>query len=165
MATRISLVQSELSIGSQVVLKATVRSKRFTYGLAVFVAMIFFFPFRNESWSVYLGACAGYTSLVFGLRRIERRKPSSQPRPELPAAKLALNHSKFLVAVVAWVWLLKEAKPRLPYLLRTEDTSHPYFGLIFIGVLGLMMLELYEQRWLRGTAAGKAAIETVLARE
>jgi hypothetical protein len=111
--------------------------------------MLFFVPFKEQAWSIYLAACTGYTVLVFGLRRLTKSK-SLRRHSDLTKIKLLMNHLAFLMAVVAWVWLLIGLIPHLPYILRTEDSSHPYFGLIFIGVLGLMLLELYEQRWLRG---------------
>lgn len=46
------------------------RSKRFTYGFATVVAVLLYVVFQSFSWSIYLAACAGYTILVFGLRRI-----------------------------------------------------------------------------------------------
>ena len=95
---------------------------------------------------VYLAACLGYTVLVFGLRRINTGPANQNTRP--PQA-IALTHLTFLVAVVAWVWLCLVLKPHLPYILTTEDTSHPYFGLAFLGICGLLGIEAIEQRWLR----------------
>jgi hypothetical protein len=128
------------------------RSKRVTYVLAIIVAMLFFVPFKEQSWAIYVAACTGYTVLVFGLRRLSKLKIPFRV-PDVPKKMLLKNHLGFLIAVIAWVWLLIRLIPHLPYILRTEDTSHPYFGLIFIGVLGLMLLELYEQKWLRGQSA------------
>jgi hypothetical protein len=61
---------------------------------------------------------------------------------------LITTHLGFLAAVIGWVWLALFLRPNLPYILRTEDSSHPYFGLAFLGALGLLLLEAFEQRWL-----------------
>ena len=126
------------------------RSKRTVYIVAALAAMIVFLPFQDYGWALYLGVCTGYTILVFGLRRIQQiQQPEVSP---LPLSKILLVHSTFLVIVIGWVWLLLALRPSLPYILRTEDSTRPYFGLVFLGVLALLLLEYFEQRQLRGIA-------------
>jgi hypothetical protein len=128
------------------------RSKKVVYVVATFVAVFLFVLFRDYGWSLYLGVCAGYTILVFGLRRIQQKRELNPGANVLPLSRVLLVHSTFLVIVIGWVWLLRAVGPSLPYILRTEDSSRPYFGLVFLGVLTLLLLELYEQRHLRGNA-------------
>jgi hypothetical protein len=59
-----------------------------------------------------------------------------------------LTHLTFLAIVCGWVWLCVVLIPYLPYFLTTEDTSRPYFGLAFIGIIGLLGIETIEQHWL-----------------
>jgi len=125
------------------------RSRRFVYIFATLTAMVIFFPFRDQPCALYAGACAGYTVLVFGLRRLKQKSASSGSGIAFPAANILLTHATYLAIVVAWIWLLTALAPHLPYAFRTEDTSRPYFLLAFFGILGLMLLEMIEQRWLR----------------
>ena len=127
------------------------RSKKTVYTVATLVAMLLFLPFQNRPWGLYLGVCAGYTVLVFGLRRIAR-PPTAERGNTLPATRIALVHSIYLAIVIGWVWLLLASRPYVPYILRTEDSSRPYFGLIFLGVLGVLGVEYFEQRHLRSAA-------------
>ena len=133
------------------------RSKRMVYVVATFVTMFVFLPFRDYGWSLYLGVCAGYTVLVFGLRRIQQKREGNPGANVLPLSRVLLVHATFLVIVIGWVWLLLALRPSLPYILRTEDSSRPYFGLVFLGVLALLLLELFEQRQLRGEAQSGVA--------
>lgn len=123
------------------------RSKRRVYVTSTLLAMAVLLPFQHHAWAPYAAACVGYTILVLGLRRLELT-----PRPNLfailPGSGLA-THALYLAIAMLWVWFLIVSIPYLPYILRTEDTSHPYFGLTFIGVLGLLLLEAAEQRSLR----------------
>ena len=57
-------------------------------------------------------------------------------------------HSTFLLIVIGWVWALLTVRPKLPYILRMEDSATPYRGLVFLGVLGLLGVEYFEQRQL-----------------
>jgi hypothetical protein len=69
-------------------------------------------------------------------------------------------YTVYLSIAMLWVWFLLALSPRVPYILRTEDTSHPYFGLAFLGVLGLLLLEAVEQRSLH-RAANEHSQETL----
>ena len=122
--------------------------KRKVYVMATLVAMAAFLPFQGRPWSLYVGACSGYSVLVFGLRRINEKRLASSVEDAKPASAVLLTHLTFLTIVVAWVWLCVSLMPHLPYFLRTEDTTHPYFGLAFLGILGLLGMEAIEQRWL-----------------
>jgi hypothetical protein len=133
------------------------RNKKNTaYIVATLVTMVIFLPFQNHAWSLYAGACAGYSVLVFGLRRIRIGSGAVAMGNAKPASEILLTHLSFLVIVVGWVWLCVVLKPHLPYFLRTEDTSRPYFGLAFLGILGLLGIEAIEQRWLEPNAEADA---------
>jgi hypothetical protein len=122
------------------------RSKRRIYVIATLVSMAILLPYQHDAWAPYVAACVGYTVLVFGLNRLE-----FAPTPAIftfPASG-ARVHGIYLCVVLLWVWFLIALSPHLPYILRTEDTTHPYFGVAFIGVLGLLLLEALEQRSLR----------------
>ncbi len=126
--------------------------RKYIYIAATLVASTIILPFQEHSWALYMGACVGYSVLVFGLRWLAVRNwKSLAPAAIGPTltGKLLLTHANFLAAVVAWVWLLIAWAPRAPYILRTEDSDRPYLGLAFIGVLGLTFLEMFEQRFLR----------------
>jgi hypothetical protein len=103
---------------------------------------------HSYPWAIYFGFCAGYTVLVFGLRSIELSSKSTGGGASFIPGVL-LTHATFLAIVISWVWLGLVLRPHLPYILTSEDTSHPYFGLGFLGVVGLLLLELVEQRMLR----------------
>jgi hypothetical protein len=142
------------------------RSKRFVYIFAALATMVIFFPFRDRLWAPYVGACAGYSVLVFGLRRFKQKSRVSGSGISIPAVNALLTHSTFLAIVVSWVWLLSVLAPHLPYAFRTEDTNRPYFLLAFVGILGLMLLEMIEQRWLRAeTDAGVSDPQKTLAKQ
>ena len=128
------------------------RSKKMVYTVATLVAMTLFLPFQSHPWALYVGVCGGYTLLVFGLRRIAINSKQKSVNPPLPPAKILMTHSIYLAIVIGWVWLLVVCKPRLPYIFRTEDTSRPYFGLIFVRVFGVLGIEYFEQRHLRSAA-------------
>jgi hypothetical protein len=119
------------------------------YLLATFVAMIIFLPLQNHAWAVYAGACAGYTVLVFGLRRIKKNSRVASAESAMPESGVLLTHLTFLAIVCGWVWLCIVLKPYLPYFLTTEDTNRPYFGLAFLGTVGLFGLEAIEEHWLK----------------
>lgn len=121
------------------------KGKRLVYIVATIVAIVIFVPFQAHSWSIYAGACAGYTVLVFGLCRIQRGSGAAAE----PLARIARTHCTSLAIVVAWIWFCVSIKTHLPYILTTEDTSHPYFGLAFLGILGLLLLENFEQKSLQ----------------
>ena len=125
--------------------------KRRVYLVATMLTMCIFLPFRSNPWAIYAGVCAGYTVLVFGLRRAARTSKSSGEDAG-PVSRLLLVHAAFLAVVVGWVWLGLALRPYLPYILTTEDTTHPYFGLAFLGIVGLLMIELAEQHQLRAVA-------------
>ena len=129
--------------------------KRLVYIAATLVTLMLFLPLQSQRWSIYAGACAGYTVLVFGLRRFSA---SSATQKTKPVQAIALTHLTFLAVVVAWVWLCIVLKPYLPYFLTTEDSSHPYFGLAFLGIFGLLGIEAIEQRWLRSEPVSEALI-------
>jgi lysylphosphatidylglycerol synthetase-like protein (DUF2156 family) len=114
-------------------------------------------PFQGHVWSLYAGACAGYTVLVFGLRRIKSSSPTAQNAADKSISSIFLTHISFLTIVVAWVWLVLFVKPHLPYILSTEDSSHPYFWLAFLGILGLLLIEAIEQRRLAPEATNNSA--------
>ena len=122
------------------------KGKRLVYVVATIVAIAIFVPLQAHSSSIYAGACAGYTILVFGLRRVD---PASGAVVARPLAGIARTHFTFLAIVVAWVWFCVSIRTRLPYILTTEDTNHPYFGLAFLGILGLLLLENFEQKFLQ----------------
>jgi hypothetical protein len=123
--------------------------KRLVYVAASLVAVAIFVPTYSQAWGIYVAVCAGYTVLVFGLRQLSKgARASSNAAGELTVGTLR-THLTFLAIVVGWVWLLMFLRPHLPYFLRTEDTSRPYFGLVFLGILGLLFIEYLEQRWLR----------------
>jgi hypothetical protein len=127
--------------------------KNKVYVIATLVSMIIFLPFQSHAWSLYAGACAGYTFLVFGLRRVNQKSVVASPENAKPESGLLLTHLTFLAIVCGWVWLCVVLIPYLPYFLTSEDTSHPYFGLAFLGTLGLLGIEAIEQRWLKPDAA------------
>ena len=118
--------------------------------MATLVTVIIFLPFQRQAWSIYAGACTGYTVLVFGLRRINATRANSPTERPKPASAMILTHLTFLAVVSGWVWFCMIVRPYLPYILTTEDTGRPYFGLTFFGILGLLGIEAVEQRWLRG---------------
>lgn len=125
--------------------------RRYVYIAATLVASAILLPFQDHIWAFYLAACSGYSVLVFGLRWLALRKwRSFAPGAIGPTltGKLLLAHANFLAVVVVWVWLLIAWAPHAPYILRTEDSDRPYLGLAFIGVLGLTLLEMFEQRFL-----------------
>jgi hypothetical protein len=130
------------------------RSKKRVYVFATLISMAILLPFQHDAWSPYVSACVGYTVLVFGLNRLQLTPPPAVL--STPPASALLPHCIYLFIVLLWVWFLIVLSPHLPYILRTEDTSHPYFGLAFIGVFGLMLLEAMEQRSLRRTANDQA---------
>jgi hypothetical protein len=122
--------------------------KRLVYTMAALATMIVFLPFRGDPWATYVGAWGGYTILVFGLRWANRPAASSVQNPK-SASAVILTHLTFLAIAAGWVKLCIVLIPYLPYFLLTEDTNRPYFGLSFLGILGLMLLEAVEQRYLR----------------
>jgi hypothetical protein len=124
------------------------RSKRFVYTFATVTTVAIFFLFRDHVWALYLSACTGFTVLVFG-RRLEQRRRLGETFKSCFAGGILLTHATYLAIVVGWVWFLIAIAPHVPYILRTEDSNRPYFGLAFIGILGLLFLELVEQRNLR----------------
>jgi hypothetical protein len=131
------------------------RSKKRVYVTATLVAMAILLPFHHSSWAPFVATSVGYTILVFGLRRLQLN-----PRPPffaLPPGSVLYAHTMFLLVAALWVWLLIALIPHLPYFLRTEDTNRPYFGLAFIGVLGLLLLEAMEQRSLRKVAVDQVS--------
>jgi hypothetical protein len=130
--------------------------KNKVYVIATLVTMIVFFPFKSHAWSLYAGACAGYTVLVFGLRRLKQKSVVASPEDATPESGVILTHLTFLAIVCGWVWLCVVLIPYLPYILTTEDTNRPYFGLGFIGTVGLLGLEAIEQRWLNPNAGSIA---------
>ncbi|MBS1804262.1 MAG: hypothetical protein JST28_12915 [Acidobacteria bacterium] len=123
------------------------RLKRRVYVAATLTGMAILLPFQHHVWAPYAATSVSYSILVLGLRRLELT-----PKPHLfailPGRGLA-TYALFLCVATFWIWLLIALIPHLPYILRTEDTSHPYFGLAFIGVLCLLLLEAAEQRSLR----------------
>jgi hypothetical protein len=119
--------------------------KRLVYVVAIIVTLAIFVPFESHLWSIYVGAVAGYTVLVFGLRRLSPVPVNAVSRQPSSIARI---HITFLTAVIAWVWLCVISRSHLPYLLTTEDSNHPYFGLAFLGVLGILLLEYLEQKYL-----------------
>jgi hypothetical protein len=129
------------------------KGKRLVYIVATIAAVAIFVPFQAHRWSIYAGACAGFTILVFGLRRTD---PVSGAEGTRPLADIARIHLTFLAIAVAWVWFCVSIRTHLPYILTTEDTSHPYFGLAFLGILGLLLLESFEQRFLQPGPASDA---------
>jgi hypothetical protein len=125
------------------------KQKRTVYVVATLVAVAIFIAFQSQPWSLYVAACAGYTILVFGLRRInEGGRAVSNTKRKSPS-DILVTHASFLAIVIGWVWLCIFLAPHLPYFLRTEDTRRPFFGLAFLGIFGLMCIEYLEQRWLR----------------
>jgi hypothetical protein len=131
-------------VGSQM------RSKRRVYVIATLMTMAILLPFQHDTWAPFLATSAGYTILVFGLRRLQL-----DPKPAIfaiPPGSVLYSHATFLLIAALWIWFLIALTPHLPYILRTEDTTHPYFGVAFIGVLGLLLLEAAEQRALRRAA-------------
>ena len=128
----------------------SVRSKkRLVYVVATVATMAIFTPFQRESWSIYVAACVGYTILVFGLRRVTAGRAGYATVYSKPVSAIVLTHLTFLLIAVGWDWLCVILRTHLPYFLRTEDTSRPYFGLAFLGILGLMCLEAVEQWYIR----------------
>ena len=123
--------------------------KRLVYIVATFAAVGIFVPFQASPWAIYAGVCAGYSILVFGLRRVNAGVRTSPSASSPVTAGMLVTHLTFLAIVIGWVWLLNFLRPQLPYFLRTEDTTRPYFGLIFLGILGLLGIEYAEQRGLR----------------
>jgi hypothetical protein len=117
--------------------------------MATLVAMALFLPFQSQPWSLYVAACAGYSVLVFGLRRVQQGSGASSAENAKPASAILRIHLTFLALVAGWVGLCIALIPHLPYFLRTEDTRRPYFGLAFFGILGLLFMEAVEQRFLR----------------
>jgi hypothetical protein len=107
-----------------------------------------FFPFRDHVWALYVSACVGYTVLVFG-RRLQQRQRLRESLGTYFDSSVLVTHATYLAIVVGWVWSLIAIAPHVPYILRAEDSGRPYFGLAFIGILGLLFLEMVEQRNLR----------------
>jgi hypothetical protein len=136
------------------------RAKRRTYVLATVAAMAIFLPFQHQVGALYAAACVGYTILVFGLRRSQFKTPP--PVISLPPTGALLTHATYLVIVAAWVWLLIVLSPHAPYFLRAEDSGRPYFGMAFIGVFGLMLLEAAEQRSLHKRIESDASDSSTL---
>lgn len=126
--------------------------KNNVYVIATLVTMIIFVPLQSHAWSVYAAACAGYTILFLGLRRIKQNSVVASPENAKLESGVILTHLTFLAVVCGWVWLCVILIPYLPYFLTTEDTSRPYFGLAFIGIIGLLGIEAVEQRWLKPNA-------------
>jgi len=124
------------------------RSRRFVYIFATLTTVAIFFLFRDHVWALYMSACAGYTILVFG-RSLEQRGRLRESLGTYFASNVLVTHATYLTIVVGWVWSLIAIAPHVPYILRTEDSDRPYFGLAFIGILGLLFLEMVEQRNLR----------------
>lgn len=139
-----------LSGGSPVKYKKNKNNK--VYVIATVATMIVFVPFRSHAWSLYAAACAGYSILVFGLRRIKQNSVGVSPENAKPESGVILTHLTFLAIVCGWIWLCVVLIPYLPYFLTTEDTSRPYFGLAFIGIIGLLGIEAVERRWLNPNA-------------
>jgi len=132
----------------QVGKKTLYSRKRRVYIFATFLTVSIFVLLHSYPWAIYFGFCSGYTVLVFGLRRIELSNKSTGKGGSFTSGVL-LTHATFLAIVVGWVWMGLALRPYLPYILTTEDSSHPFFGLGFLGVVGLLLLELIEQRMLR----------------
>ena len=124
------------------------KRKRRVYIFATLLAMAIFLPLHRQPWAIYAGVLAGYTVLVFGLRRIESSLKSSEPGSEFSSGIL-LTHATYSGIVVGWIWLCVALRPHLPYFLTSEDTSRPYYGLTFLGLVGLLLLEMMEQKSLR----------------
>jgi hypothetical protein len=132
--------------------RGTQMPQRYIYLIATLVASAIILPFQGHTSAIYVAACAGYSVLVFGLRRLAlRRWKSVVPAAigQTSTARILLTHANFLALVVAWIWSLIALAPHVPYILRTEDSDRPYLGLAFFGVLGLLLLEMFEQRFLR----------------
>jgi len=132
--------------------RGTPTPRRYVYITATLVASAIILPFQEHVSALYVGACAGYSVLVFGLRWLAVRKwrtfaPAALAKTQ--NAKVLLTHANFLAIVIAWVWLLILWAPHAPYILRAEDSDRPSLGLVFFGVLGLTFLEMFEQRFLR----------------
>jgi len=128
--------------------KTTYQRKRRVYIFATLLTMALLLPLQRQPWAIYVSVLAGYTVLVFGLRRIERRLQSLEPGSEFSSGIL-LTHATYLAIVVGWIWLCLALRPHLPYFLTSEDTSRPYYGLTFLGLVGLLLLEMMEQKSLR----------------
>jgi hypothetical protein len=139
--------------------------KKYVYLVATLVASVVILPFQGQVWALYVGACASYSLLVFGLRHLSLRRFGPAAGTGVPRSRILLIHANFLAIVVGWVWLLIAVAPHLPYFLRTEDSDRPYFGLAFIGIVGLMVLEMFEQRFLRPAFdAGDSKVQLAMAR-
>jgi hypothetical protein len=126
---------------------------KYVYILATLAALAIFLPFQDQRWAMYVGACAGYTTLLFvrRLRQVPLRR-LGEALKNLLTADVLLTHATFLAIVIGWVWVLIVLAPHLPYALRTDDSDRPYFGLAFIGILGLTLLEMVEQRYIQPRA-------------
>ena len=132
--------------------RGTPLPQRYIYLIATLVASAIIIPFQGYTSALYVGACAGYSVLVFGLRRLAMQRWKSVVPAAIgqsSTAKILLTHANFLALVIAWIWSLIALAPHVPYILRTEDSDRPYLGLAFFGVLGLLLLEMFEQRFLR----------------
>jgi hypothetical protein len=90
------------------------------------------------------------------LRRLKQNSVVASPENATPESGVILTHLTFLAIVCGWVWLCVVLVPYLPYILTTEDSSHPYFGLAFIGTVGLLGIEAIEQRYLKPNAGNIA---------
>ena len=128
--------------------KTTYQRKRLVYIFATLLTMAILLPLQRQPWAIYLAVLAGYTVLVFGLRRIGQSLQSLEPGSEFSSGIL-LTHATYSAIVVGWIWLCVALRPHLPYFLTSEDTSRPYYGLTFLGLVGLLLLEMMQQKSLR----------------
>jgi hypothetical protein len=129
--------------------QAGAKKKQRVYLIATLSTMAIFLPLQSHVWALYLSASVGYTILVFGLRRVAQGSRTSPSLPAKPISEVLSVHLMFMAVVTGWVWLALWSRPYLPYFLLTKDSPRPYFGLAFVGALGLLLLELLEQKVLR----------------
>jgi len=140
--------------------------RKYVHAIATLAASAVILPFQGQTWAFYVGACTGYSVLVFGLRHLNQKARVAGSGMSMPTSRILLTHANFLAIVVAWVWLLIALAPHLPYVFRMEDSRRPYFGLAFVGILGLMLLEMIEQKYLRlSSVPGDAHTQGAAARQ
>ena len=113
----------------------------------VLVTLGLYIPLMDESWSLYLALCAGYTVLVFGLIWSDGKWGRCLGGGKWTLGKLLQGHASFLLALIFWVWLARFSRPWLPDWLMNEGVDHLTLYLIF-AALGIVAIWWIEQSWI-----------------
>ena len=113
----------------------------------VLVTLGLYIPLMDESWSLYLALCAGYTILVFGLIWSDGKWGRCLGGGKWTLGKLLQGPASFLLALIFWVWLARFSRPWLPDWLMNEGVDHLTLYLIF-AALGIVAIWWIEQSWI-----------------